>query len=45
MDIIIPSQTFEDRTMEITLDGVGIVKAEDNPVIMMMKLKKGLLVN
>lgn len=45
VDIIIPSQTFEDRNTEIALEGVGIIKAEDNPVIMMMKLKNSLLVD
>lgn len=45
MDIIIPSQSFEDKNEEIDLEGVGIVKAEDNPVIMFMKLKKEFLEN
>lgn len=45
VDIIMPSQVFEDRKKEIEVEGIGAVKAEDNPVIMMMKLREEFLGN
>jgi hypothetical protein len=40
VDIAIPDQYFKDPEDKIYVDGVGEITAMDNPVIVMMKLKK-----
>ncbi|MCH7396948.1 6-bladed beta-propeller [Belliella sp. DSM 107340] len=40
VEVLIPSQLFEERKKEINVDGIGNIKAEDNPIIMVMKLKE-----
>lgn len=40
VDIIVPSQYLEDRKSEIKVEGLGLIKAEDNPIIILMKLKE-----
>lgn len=41
VDVVMPEQYFNKITKEkIVVDGVGTITAEDNPIIVMMKLKK-----
>lgn len=44
VDIVLPSSYFRDGNIDrVFVDGVGKITAEDNPVIVMIKLKKELI--